>query len=73
VRPGRSNVLLPKPGFAQYALLLNSLGAEVRYYELQEEKNWEVDLDHLEGLIDDDTKAILLVSQARQRKLNDLH
>ena len=43
-------------------MLLNSLGAEIRFYSLKEERNWEVDVEELNMLCDENTKAILIVS-----------
>lgn len=36
------------------------LSFQVKYYDLIPEKNWEIDLDHLESLIDHKTAAIVL-------------
>ncbi|WVQ93359.1 tyrosine aminotransferase [Kwoniella sp. CBS 9459] len=58
----RANILLPRPGFAQYSALLANLDAEIRYYDCIEEQNWEVDLDMLDSLCDDDTRAILITN-----------
>ncbi|ORY29170.1 pyridoxal phosphate-dependent transferase [Naematelia encephala] len=58
----RSNILLPRPGFALYATLLANLNVEVRYYDCLEEQGWEVDLDMLESLCDDDTRAIMITN-----------
>lgn len=55
-----SNVLLPRPLFTAYETMLVTTGAEIRYYELDEEKNWEVDLESLEKQIDDNTAFILI-------------
>lgn len=57
-----SNILLPRPGFSQYAMLINTLGAEIRYYDCTEENGWEVDLEMMEGLCDENTRAIVVVS-----------
>lgn len=57
-----SNILLPRPGFSQYAMLINTLGAEIRYYDCIEENGWEVDLEMMEGLCDENTRAIMVVS-----------
>lgn len=54
------NMLIPSPGFSLYQTLLNHRGAESRYYKLQPEKNWEVDLEHMESLINSRTVAILI-------------
>ncbi|OCF31343.1 tyrosine aminotransferase [Kwoniella heveanensis CBS 569] len=58
----KANILLPRPGFAQYSALLANLDAEIRYYDCIEEQNWEVDLDMLNNLCDEDTRAILLTN-----------
>ncbi|RUP51824.1 hypothetical protein BC936DRAFT_145490 [Jimgerdemannia flammicorona] len=55
-----TNILLPRPGFPLYETLATSKGIEVRYYNLLPEKNWEVDLGHLESLVDDKTSCILV-------------
>ena len=57
--PGR-NILVPRPGFPLYITLAAGLGIEVKEYDLLPERNWEVDINHLNGLIDDDTVAIVL-------------
>ncbi|KAL4234597.1 hypothetical protein ACF0H5_006238 [Mactra antiquata] len=57
--PGQ-NLLVPRPGFSIYKTLAESLGIEVKFYNLLPEKSWEIDLDHLEGLIDDKTAAVLV-------------
>ncbi|CAG5133418.1 unnamed protein product, partial [Candidula unifasciata] len=57
--PGQ-NILIPRPGFSLYKTLAESLGIHVRHYDLLPEKSWEVDLEHLESLIDDDTAAVVV-------------
>ncbi|XP_048769647.2 tyrosine aminotransferase-like [Ostrea edulis] len=57
--PGQ-NILVPQPGFSIYKTLAESHGIKVKHYKLRPEKNWEVDLDHLESLIDDKTATILV-------------
>ncbi|XP_053402805.1 tyrosine aminotransferase-like [Mercenaria mercenaria] len=57
--PGQ-NILIPRPGFSIYKTLAESLGIQVKHYSLLPEKSWEVDLNHLESLIDDHTAAIIL-------------
>uniref|UniRef100_A0A8W8KF42 Tyrosine aminotransferase n=1 Tax=Magallana gigas TaxID=29159 RepID=A0A8W8KF42_MAGGI len=57
--PGQ-NILVPMPGFSIYKTLAESHGIQVKHYNLRPEKNWEVDLDHLESLIDDKTATILI-------------
>jgi len=57
--PGE-NILIPKPGFSIYQTIAISNGCEVRAYNLQPDKDWEVDLAHMESLIDTNTSAIIV-------------
>ena len=56
--PG-SNILVPCPGFSLYKTLSTTIHVEIRYYNLLPERNWEIDLEHLESLIDENTSAII--------------
>ncbi len=51
-----SSVLIPAPGFSLYRTLAKFLEIEAKEYRLDAQKNWEVDLDHLESLITDKVK-----------------
>ncbi|CDS06015.1 hypothetical protein LRAMOSA08543 [Lichtheimia ramosa] len=57
--PGQ-NILLPRPGFSLYKSLAEIREVEVRFYDLVPENNWQVDLKHMESLIDDKTACILV-------------
>lgn len=57
--PG-DNILVPKPGFSLYKTLADSLGIQVRHYNLLPDKSWEVDIEHLTSLLDERTAAIVL-------------
>ncbi|XP_030060542.1 tyrosine aminotransferase [Microcaecilia unicolor] len=57
--PGQ-NILIPRPGFSLYKTLAVSMGLEVKLYNLRPEKSWEIDLKHLESLIDDKTACIVV-------------
>ncbi|XP_078525813.1 tyrosine aminotransferase [Lissotriton helveticus] len=57
--PGQ-NILIPRPGFSLYKTLALSMGIEVKLYNLLPEKSWEIDLKHLESLIDDKTACIIV-------------
>ncbi|KAK8843435.1 tyrosine aminotransferase [Kwoniella newhampshirensis] len=59
---GRANVLLPRPGFSQYSALLGTFGAEIRYYDCIEETDWEVDVDMIDELCDEDTKCLVIIN-----------
>ncbi|CAH0558156.1 unnamed protein product [Brassicogethes aeneus] len=56
----KQNILIPRPGFPIYRTLAESIGVAVKYYNLLPEKDWEVDLYHLESQIDQYTAAIVL-------------
>lgn len=57
--PGQ-NILVPRPGFPLYTTLANGLGIKTKEYNLLPEKDWQVDLDHMESVIDENTVAILI-------------
>uniref|UniRef100_A0AAV1V364 Tyrosine aminotransferase n=1 Tax=Peronospora matthiolae TaxID=2874970 RepID=A0AAV1V364_9STRA len=59
LNPG-DNILLPTPGFPLYRALCAAYKIECRFYTLKPESNWEVDLEHMQALVDDQTKAILV-------------
>jgi tyrosine aminotransferase len=54
------NILIPSPGFSLYETLASSKGISVKFYTLNPQKNWEIDLDSLESCIDENTRAIIL-------------
>ncbi|KAL5998867.1 Nicotianamine aminotransferase 1 [Asimina triloba] len=60
-RPG-ANILLPRPGYLFYEAHAAFSGVEVRRYPLIPEKSWEVDLDAVESLADENTIAIVLIN-----------
>lgn len=57
--PGQ-NILVPRPGFPLYTTLANGLGIKTKEYNLLPEQDWQVDLDHMESMIDENTVAILV-------------
>eukprot|EP00794_Sanderia_malayensis_P018613 gene18613-20490_t len=54
------NILVPKPGFSIYTTLAKSRLLDVRQYELKPENNWEINMEHLESLIDAKTRFIVI-------------
>ncbi|XP_061361245.1 probable aminotransferase TAT2 [Gastrolobium bilobum] len=60
-RPG-ANILLPRPGFPIYELCAAFRQVEVRHYDLLPEKGWEVDLDAVEALADQNTVALVIIN-----------
>uniref|UniRef100_A0A8C6UXV5 Tyrosine aminotransferase n=1 Tax=Neogobius melanostomus TaxID=47308 RepID=A0A8C6UXV5_9GOBI len=59
--PG-DNILVPCPGFSLYKTLAVSMGIQVKLYNLLPEKSWDVDLQHLESLIDEKTSCIIVTN-----------
>jgi len=57
--PGQ-NILVPRPGFPLYSTLANGLGIKTKEYNLLPENDWQIDLDHMESVIDENTVAILV-------------
>ncbi|GMN53849.1 hypothetical protein TIFTF001_022987 [Ficus carica] len=60
-RPG-ANILLPRPGYPQYEARAAYEKLEVRHFDLVPEKDWEVDLDSVEALADENTAAIVIIN-----------
>lgn len=60
-QPG-NNILIPRPGFSIYRTLAIGHGIEVRSYNLLPDRQWEVDLEQMEKLIDENTSAIVLTN-----------
>jgi len=56
------NILVPRPGFPLYTTLAAGLEIETREYNLLPDHDWEVDLKHMESLIDENTAAIVVNS-----------
>lgn len=57
--PGQ-NILVPRPGFSLYKTLAESMGIEVKLYNLLPEKSWKIDLKQLESLIDEKTACVIV-------------
>ncbi|OVA11519.1 Aminotransferase [Macleaya cordata] len=60
-RPG-ANILLPRPGFFYYEACAKFRNLEYRHFDLLPEKGWEVDLDAIEALADENTVGIVLIN-----------
>ncbi|CAG7728770.1 unnamed protein product, partial [Allacma fusca] len=54
------NILMPRPGFAIYRTLAQGYGIHTKNYNLLPDREWEIDLDHLESQIDRGTAAIVV-------------
>ncbi|KAH6833910.1 Tyrosine transaminase family protein [Perilla frutescens var. hirtella] len=60
-RPG-ANILLPRPGFPYYEARAGFSGLEVRHFDLIPERDWEVDLDSVDALADENTAAMVIIN-----------
>ena len=59
--PG-ANVVLPRPGFATFSAIPESLGLETRFYHVRREDGFRIDPDQIKRLADSKTKVILINS-----------
>ncbi|KAK6746299.1 hypothetical protein RB195_012421 [Necator americanus] len=57
--PG-DNILIPQPGFPLYSTLCRPHGIEDRTYKIDMTNGGQIDLEHLETLIDDRTRALIV-------------
>lgn len=57
-----ANILLPRPGFPIYELCAAFRHIEVRHFDLLPDKGWEVDLDAIESLADQNTVALVIIN-----------
>ncbi|KAJ0432318.1 putative aminotransferase, class I/classII, tyrosine/nicotianamine aminotransferase [Helianthus annuus] len=57
-----ANILLPKPGYPAYEALSVINRLQVRHFDLLQEKDWEVDLNGLEAVADDNTVAMVIIN-----------
>ncbi|GAB2214962.1 hypothetical protein Drorol1_Dr00019331 [Drosera rotundifolia] len=60
-RPG-ANILLPRPSYPHYELCAARQKIEIRHFDLQPEIGWEVDLDLVENLADENIVAIVIIN-----------
>lgn len=54
------NVLLPQPGFPLFRTISEGFGIECRFYRVNPENNWEIELQDLMALADQRTAAIVV-------------
>ncbi|PMP62737.1 MAG: aminotransferase [Caldimicrobium thiodismutans] len=59
--PGE-NIILPCPCYPLYQAIISKLEIEPRFYYLDENNNWEPDINSLEASIDEKTKAIVIIN-----------
>jgi len=59
--PG-DEILTPQPSYPLFDYIAQLCGVTLTPYELDEARNWSIDLDHLERQIGSKTRAIVLIS-----------
>lgn len=57
-----ANVILPRPSYPPLSVLPESLGIEIRYYEMRKENKFSVDVAEIKQLVDANTKFVLVNS-----------
>lgn len=57
-----NNILLPKPYFPYYDVYAQIHHLQVRFYDLLPDKNWEVDLESVLAVADENTVAMLVIN-----------
>ena len=57
-----ANVVLPRPGFAPFSAIPESLGIETRFYAVRKENGFLIDVDEIKKLTDSNTKLVLINS-----------
>ncbi|KAK9085363.1 hypothetical protein Sjap_025774 [Stephania japonica] len=57
-----ANVLFPKPGYPFYEVTAKYVNLEFRHFNLLPERGWEVDIDSLESLADENTVAMVIIN-----------
>jgi aspartate/methionine/tyrosine aminotransferase len=57
-----ANVILPRPGYPPFSALPESLGIEIRYYNIRKETGFTIDVDDIKRLADARTKLVLVNS-----------
>jgi len=57
-----ANILLPRPGFPTYEALMAYKGIEARHYDLVPERGWEINLDQLHTIADNNTVTMVIIN-----------
>jgi aspartate/methionine/tyrosine aminotransferase len=57
-----ANVVLPRPGFPTNDAMAQAFGLEARHYVLRQESGFRIDADEIRGLIDANTRLVLMNS-----------
>ncbi|KAI3846450.1 hypothetical protein MKW92_042922 [Papaver armeniacum] len=59
--PG-ANILIPKPGYPHYDGCASANNLEIRHFDLLHEKAWEIDIEAVETLSNQNTVAIVVIN-----------
>lgn len=55
-------VLAPRPGFPLFWTYSSMIGFEIKTYNLDQEKDWEIDMASLEAATDERTKMVIIIN-----------
>ena len=55
-------MLIPSPGYPLYSAIINKLSGEPRPYYLNEDDNWQPDIEDIASRIDEKTRAIVIIN-----------
>lgn len=58
----QQGVLTPSPGYPLYDAILAKLGAQSIPYRLDESNQWQPDIGHLESLVTESTRALVVIN-----------
>jgi alanine-synthesizing transaminase len=56
------NVLIPAPGYPLYSAVLSKLQTRLNYYYLNENNDWQPDIEDIEKRINEKTRGIVLIN-----------
>ncbi|KAD3642194.1 hypothetical protein E3N88_31418 [Mikania micrantha] len=57
-----NNILLPRPYFPYYDVFAKASRLQVRFFDLLPDQNWEVDLDSVIAVADENTVAMVIIN-----------
>ncbi|CAD7958794.1 unnamed protein product [Amoebophrya sp. A120] len=63
-------LLVPQPAFPLYETLAKSRGVEIAHYRLDPERNWEVDLTHLDQVLSSCQEKLRIAAAERKTEQN---
>lgn len=56
------SILVPKPGFSLIKCIADSIGVNLKFYDLLPDQEWKIDLESVKRQIDSRTKAFMVIN-----------